>query len=747
MSDNVLRGRFLLWSKIMRGLKAMPWILKLLIVGAIASCAIASHREMAQAVEVTVTIDPSVRFQTIRGWQGGYGSLFHSNTHPTVREQLLDLAVNDLGLTGQRIGIPRGNFSVIHGSAGDYENWEWLNDDGDPENIYWPSFGTATVDKMATNWLVPYKQRVEATGESFQLLVNPFFGATGSSGVVPVWLFNSPGEYAEFALAFLLYLRNKHGLVVDSYGIENEPGFSAAVIKTMIETLAPKLQQLGFPTQFHYPEGITAQSSWNYIQALQDDAEFWQHIGLLTYHLYGTNDPYRSYMRDFGIAKGIPTAMTEYGSQSINTLYEDLTLGGVSSSVIQDMPRLNSETSFSHREDYWSFRQVTHYVRPGAVRIGATSSDSGLRPLAFERNGEMVVVLFNNTDSQRRTVTIRNLNPGTYGISQSVQSSRYQERGLQTVSSTGTLTVDIPARAILTIYPYAGVNQPPTVTDWKATPNFVSWPASSTTLSAAATDPELDRLSYAWSVTGHPAGANPVLTTPQAASTSVTGLSVAGEYIFTVAVSDGAHTVRREVVLKVYPGNQPPTIVEVHNRVPVMVTLPTESTELRGFATDLEGDPLTFQWSVVRQPPGAAATLANPTAGRCPVSNMKVPGDYVFKFEVSDPTHTVSVQHTVTVFPVNRAPIISSAEASPARLTLPTSRTTLSATTSDPDGDVISHWWSVKSAPAGAKPVFRRQGAPNTNVSDLSVAGTYTFTLTVVDRAGYTSRDVTVTVN
>jgi hypothetical protein len=359
----------------------------------------------------------------------------------------------------------------------------------------------------------------------------------------------------------------------------------------------------------------------------------------------------------------------------------------------------------------------------------------------------MVVVLFNNTDSQSRTATIRNLNPGTYGVSQSVQSGRYQERGLQTVRSDGTLTVDIPARTILTIYPYAGANQPPTVTDWKATPNFVSLPASSTTLSASATDPELDRVSYAWSVASRPAGANPVLATPNAAGTSVTGLRVAGEYIFTVAISDGAHTVTRDVVLNVYSGNQPPTIVEVHNRVPVMVTLPTDSTDLRGFAADLEGDQLTFQWSVVSQPAGAAVTLANPTAGRCPVSNMKVPGDYVFKFEVSDPTHTVSVQHTVTVFPVNKAPVISSADATPARLKLPASSTTLSATTSDPDGDVMSHWWSVKSAPAGAHPVFSHQGAPNTNVSDLSVAGTYTFTLTVVDRSKSTSRDVTVTVN
>ena len=42
------------------------------------------------------------------------------------------------------------------------------------------------------------------------------------------------------------------------------------------------------------------------------------------------------------------------------------------------------------------------------------------------------------------------------------------------------------------------------------------------------------------------------------------------------------------------------------NRLPVLVTLPQSETELRGGAFDLEGDKLTFHWSVASQPPGAA---------------------------------------------------------------------------------------------------------------------------------------------
>ena len=48
----------------------------------------------------------------------------------------------------------------------------------------------------------------------------------------------------------------------------------------------------------------------------------------------------------------------------------------------------------------------------------------------------------------------------------------------------------------------------------------------------------------------------------------------------------------------------------------------------------------------------------------------------------------------MTVYPVNiSAPVISSAVASPASITLPVTGTSLDATTSDPDGDTLTHEW------------------------------------------------------
>lgn len=691
---------------------------------------------------VTVTLDPSVDYQTVSGW--GASSYSPPWTTSELREEVIREAVNDLGLTRLRLEGTSGNRS-------NDRRWEWPNDNADPEDIDWSAFNTAGFDERTAETVTPFKDQVEANGELFNCYVSPSFFDGGSSGEVPPWLLHNPGEYAEFAEAFLLRLRDVHGIEADYYCILNEAGnnnpFTASVVARMIKALGPRLEALGLRTKIQFPECVNANTSWNYIQALRNDPEVWRYIGCVSYHLYGGNDA-RPSIRDFAWARSLPTGQTEYMGLTMDHLYDDFTLGGVSYWEIYGIgSQFQSNYSRLGRTGrYWSFRQVMHYVRPGAVRIGATSDDPTVRVLAFVKNERTTVVLINGAGA--RTVNVDNLPAGDYGVSQSVGDQPCQELGIEAVATKSGLTVSIPSNAVMTVYPYPGTNQPPTFTDWKANPEYLTLPASSMTLSASATDPELDRLSYAWSVKSRPPGTDPLLSQPNAASTAATGLSLEGQYVFTVAVSDGGSAASREVRLTVFAENQPPVPVDVHNRIPVLLTLPTSATQLRGSGWDLEGNPLTYRWSVVSQPLGAKVSLANATTTNCAASNMTVAGDYVFRLEVSDPTHTVAEDLTVPVYSENRsAPYIKGAKASPNALTLPeTSRTLLSATTGDLDGDMISHWWSVKSAPAGASPVFLKQGSSETDVTQLLLPGTYVFTLDVVDRTKFASADVQVVV-
>jgi O-glycosyl hydrolase len=711
----------------------------------------------ASASAVEVTLDPAVQYQTILGW--GAASWSPPWVSQSLREALIRDAVNELGLTRLRLELPSGN-------GADARAWEWLNDDWDPLTTNWSAFNTAAADGRIAEMIVPFKEAVEANGDPFNLYVSPSLFNGGSSGAAPVWLLNNPGEYAEFALSYLLNLKNTFGIEADFYCILNEAGnnnpFDASVVAQMIKTLGPRLEAAGLSTRIEFPESVNARAAWNsYIQNVMGDEDVWPYVGCLSYHLYGTNDPYRSYIRDLGTSLDLPTAQTEYMNLNMNYFYDDLVLGGVSYWEIYGIGQCfewnPNNTSFSRIRQYWNFRQVMHYVRPGAVRIEAGSDDSGLRVLAFTHEGQTTVVLINGSGS--RTVNISNLPVGTYGVCQSVGGGVYQEMGLQTATAPrgggdiGFLSVSVPSNCVMTIYPHPEANLPPAVTDFKASPDYLtqSGPGraapTTATLSASATDPERDLLSYAWSVTSQPDGANVSLSSPNSATTAATDLTVAGEYVFTVAISDGLNVVTRDVAFNVFADNQPPYVLDVHNRLPVMVTLPTNSTQLRCAGLDLEGDPLSYRWTVTSQPVGASASLAAPTTTNCQVTGLTVAGDYVFTVEVSDPTHTVVRELTVPVYPPNpSAPTISSATASPATIALGADGTRLTATTRDADGDPISHWWSVKSKPARTSPVFSAQSSANTEVTGLTEPGAYVFTLNVVDRTKFTKQDVTVTV-
>jgi len=707
--------------------------------------------------EVQVIINAGIEHQTILGW----GTTIEEIEIPeALRDQILREAVNELGLTRVRLEPPRGN-------SLNNRRWEWLNDDGDPDHINWSTFNTAELDSHVSNWILPFKQLVEANGDPFNLYVSPSFFDSGSTGSVPAWMLNSPIEYAEYAVSLATYLKNNYDMEPDFHCIDNEAGnnnpFTAEVCGKMIRTLGPQFVSKGFQTKIQFPECVTINTSWDYIQTLRNDPLIWPHIGLLSYHLYGGSGVWgsRTNIRDFGIANGIPTAQTEFMNTTVNHIYDDLTLGGVSywehyvlafygnaTNAGDYFAANHNMTSFSRYPSYWDFRQVMHYVRPGAVRLDTSSDDGGLRPLAFTRNGQITLVLLNNSiPYQNRTVNINGLQPGNYGVCHSVNKAAYQELGVHSVGAEGTLTINVTANSVMTIYPHTGINLPPSITDWQATPNYLIQPANSTTLSVVATDPELDALGYAWSVLSQPAGAGVNLASPSSSSTSATGLTVAGEYVFGVTVSDAANVVQREVRLMVHSGNQPPIFTGVHNRLPVLVTLPDNSTELRVEGIDLENDPLSYQWSVVSKPSGAGATLGAPNSNKCRVYSMSMPGDYVFKITMSDPTHSVSEFLTVPVYPVNTAPTISSASAQPGELVPPNNGIIrLLATTGDPDGDVISHYWSLENAPASATVEISEPGQRETQVSGLLEKGTYTFLLTVVDRTKFVTANVNVTV-
>ncbi|TAL68801.1 MAG: T9SS type A sorting domain-containing protein [Bacteroidetes bacterium] len=687
-----------------------------------------------------VTIDTNIKYQTIRGW--GASSFSPEWLTEDNRKELIDVLVNDLGLNRLRLEFPSGNRSKERA-------WEWENDDRDPFNYNWNVFNLKSFDAKIEKFVLPFKNKVEQNGEPFDMYVSPSLFNGGSSGAAPAWLQFSPGEFSEYATSVLIRLKENYNIEPNYFCILNEAGnnnsFYATVVSDMIKTLGPRMKAMGLKTRIQFPECVSASESWNYINSTKDDSIMLSYVDVLSYHLYGSNDPFRSQIRDFAKQHGKITAQTEYMSLNMNILYDDMTKGetsyweiyGIGSCLDLKFDRILKLPNF------WNFRQVFKYVRPGAVRINASSDDSTIKVLAYFKDEMPTIVIINNSGT--KSINVENLIDGDYGICRTVSGTDYKESGIKHVSD-GRMTIQV-VNSVTTIYPYNGSNHPPAATSWGANTDYLTLPANNITLSVMATDAENDRLAYSWSVKTKPSGANPVIQKPTDSVSVVTGLNSEGKYIFEVSISDGVNTISKEARVNVYAVNQPPKPMDVHNRIPVMITLPCDSTAIRAGSKDLENDKITYRWSIINQPAGANAFIEDTTQAGTKVRNMSIAGDYVFQINISDGINTVYDTLNVPVYPINNnAPSISNISANPSKIILPADSTLLSADVADIDGDNFTLWWSVKSCPAGAIPKFVNQATANTIVKDLDKTGTYTFTLTAIDRTKKSGKDVTVTV-
>jgi Putative Ig domain len=718
-----------------------------------------------------IVIQPTQTYQTIAGWGHGGGvlgatelvsGLVDPSLADPVNYQYLDYILDDLGLTGSRtweVG-PR-----IDGTGIDH---------GDCDVVDWSLFESDTFSTSDATYLLYYQNRILAKGYQPSFYSSPGY-PTHASDQKP-WVMNHPGERAQQIWASSLYLETNFGLNISYAVIYNEPNFTYSILSDDIKALGPRLLSHGLATTVQYAEAVAPQTDWGYITPVTNDPVMWPYVGRISYHNYGTADPYRSYLRDFASAKGLTTAQTEMGNPTFDDLFNDLTLAGVSYwevaySGSSTLVPTGGLTTFTPSATYFRLRELLHYVRPGAVRIGAVSSVPAVRVLAFLQ-GTAITTVIENTSSSAQTVNLNGLPPGLYGVSQALYGApSFQELGIHTVGTNSTLSVTNMTgnSAVTTVYPYAGTNLPPTIEVWGVNPGYLAAPTNTATLSVTASDPELNPLTYHWSVTNQPAGANALLATPNSTTTAVSGLTVPGTYIFNIDVEDAVNTSSKEVYLAVYDTNPPPVLGQSGFRIAApyglvfgnptntthaYIELPTSAVTLQVGIADLANSDFTGRgtWSVVSQPPGANVGLSSTVyiyvSIRANVTNMTVPGDYVFQVNVTNPGQPdLTAQIICTVNPATSPPVISSITASPPSLTLPASSLQLSAVTSGSTNQPLRHWWVVKSAPPGAQLLFDHQGLTNTTVSNVVMPGSYTLTLRAFDDLHETTQDKTFTVS
>ncbi len=139
-------------------------------------------------------------------------------------------------------------------------------------------------------------------------------------------------------------------------------------------------------------------------------------------------------------------------------------------------------------------------------------------------------------------------------------------------------------------------------------------------------DPDGDALTYLWTLS-----VDAGLLTPTSARSSFVA-SIAGEVTARLVVNDGTtSSVPADVVVTVVHRNHPPVA-----RASETAVLPIGTVTLDGTSsTDEDGDPLTFDWSILQGPDGGTATVVDPSASRTTLA-VTTPGTYVLGLAVHD---------------------------------------------------------------------------------------------------------------
>ncbi|MEZ5417241.1 MAG: Calx-beta domain-containing protein [Vicinamibacterales bacterium] len=242
---------------------------------------------------------------------------------------------------------------------------------------------------------------------------------------------------------------------------------------------------------------------------------------------------------------------------------------------------------------------------------------------------------------------------------------------------------------------------------------------------SASTDPDGDRLAYQWQIIARPPGSQAALDDPAAVRPTFVADAV-GTYVVRLVVSDGQATSAPDTVELTTENTRPVADAGLDQRVAVgqVVTLDGSGS------TDVDGDALTYAWSLVSAPAGSAATLLAPTSVM-PRFTADLPGEYVVQLVVHD-GQAESDADTVLVSTVNTRPV---ADAGPDRtVTIGEVVVVDGSASSDADGDPLSFQWTIASAPAGSSAVVQDPTAPATSfVADRP--GDYVVQLVVHDGA------------
>ncbi len=207
-----------------------------------------------------------------------------------------------------------------------------------------------------------------------------------------------------------------------------------------------------------------------------------------------------------------------------------------------------------------------------------------------------------------------------------------------------------------------------------------------------SSDPDGQPLTYAWSLVSRPPGSTAVLSNATGVQPTFTA-DREGDYVASLIVFDGQLSSAPDTV-QISTLNSPPSAHAGADQNGVV----GQALALDGSgSTDMDGDPLTYEWSVVSRPAGSIAEIVDPSRMLAQFT-PDLPGQYLIELTVHDgfvssAPDTLAISTTAA----NRAPL---ANAGPDQTAILNQLVALDGTAStDPDGDTLNYRWSLIARP------------------------------------------------
>ena len=239
----------------------------------------------------------------------------------------------------------------------------------------------------------------------------------------------------------------------------------------------------------------------------------------------------------------------------------------------------------------------------------------------------------------------------------------------------------------------------------------------------ASFDQECDPLAYEWAIVDQPAESASAVTDPTSAQTGLL-IDAPGTYVISLVVDDGAAVSTPDFMTITTVNSQP--IADAGADQTVLVG---EEVQLNGSgSTDVDGDLLSFAWSLTSSPAGSAATLSS-TSAINPTFVVDLPGTYVAELIVDD-GFVPSVADTVQITTVNSPPVADAG----GDQTVPLGGIVQldGSASSDVDNDTLTFLWTLVDTPPGSVALLSDPAAESPTFTAV-LPGLYVVELVVND--------------